>query len=334
MRLHSRIRVRSVGLVAADVERARVQERSVVRTWGQRGTFHLLATEDLPWLLPLFGPVFIAASRRRRAELGLDEDICARGIRIIRDALASQGPLTRAELVEHLAVHGLHIEGQARPHLLHRAALEGIICLGPDRGTEPTYVLLSDWVKLPQPEHPFSQDEVVAELAHRYLQAYGPATPEDMAAWSGLPMSWIRPAWQKITDQLMEVETDNRPAWLLKTCATWLDQPPAATPVVRLLPRYDTYLLGYQKRDLTVPPLYTRRINAGGGIVHPTLLVNGRVIGTWKSKPQKSRLDVTIEPFEQLAPDMLPALEAEISDLARFLGQEVALQIMQETGSF
>jgi hypothetical protein len=289
----------------------------------------LLATEDLPWLLPLFGPVFIAAGGRRRAELGLDEDICARGIRIIRAALASQGPLTRAELVEYLATHGLHIEGQARPYLLHRAALEGAICLGPDRDTEPTYVLLNDWVDQPQPERSFSQDEAVAELAHRYLQAYGPATPEDMAAWSGLPLNWIRLAWQEVTDQLMEVEIGNRLAWLLKTSATWLDQLPASAPVVRLLPRYDTYLLGYQKRDLLVPPLYARRINAGGGIVHPTLLVDGLVVGTWKSKQQKSRLDVTIEPFEQLVPEVLPALEAEISDLARFLGEEVTLHSME-----
>src|SRR2546421_5266800 len=106
------LRVRSAGLVAADVERARVQERTIIRTWGQRGTLHLLATEDLGWLLPLFGPVFIAGTRRRRAELGLDEETCARGIRIIRDALANQGPLTRAELVEQLAIHGIRIEGQ------------------------------------------------------------------------------------------------------------------------------------------------------------------------------------------------------------------------------
>src|ERR1700730_10782710 len=121
------IRVRSAGLVAADVERARVEERTVIRTWGPRGTLHLLATEDLGWLLPLLGPVFVAGDLRRRAELGLDEDTCARGMRIIRKVLAHQGPLTRAQLVEQLAVHGLHLEGQARPHLLSRAALEGII---------------------------------------------------------------------------------------------------------------------------------------------------------------------------------------------------------------
>jgi len=112
------IGVRSAGLVAADVERARVEERTITRTWGLRGTLHLLATEDLGWLIPLLGPVFIAGDRRRRAELGLNEDICTRAIRVIQDALANHGPLTRAEIVEQLALHGIHIEGQARPHLL------------------------------------------------------------------------------------------------------------------------------------------------------------------------------------------------------------------------
>src|SRR6266852_8470700 len=208
------LRVRSAGLIAADVERARVQERTIIRTWGQRGTLHLLATEDLGWLLPLFGPEFIAGSRRRRAELGLDEDTCTRGIRVIRDVLASHGPLTRAELVEQLAIHGIRIEGQARPHLLSRAALEGIICLGPDRGAEPTYVLLDDWIDRGHRGHALSQEAAHMELARRYLKAYGPATVEDQAAWSGMPISKIRAAWQHITDQLIEVEIADRPAWM------------------------------------------------------------------------------------------------------------------------
>jgi len=137
------VRVRSAELVVADVEQARVQDRTIIRTWGPRGTLHLLATDDIGWLLPLLGPVFVAGDRRRREELGLDEDVCARGIHIIRNVLANQGPLTRAELFEQLANQGIYLEGQARPHLLGRAALEGLICLGPDRGTDPTYVLLT-----------------------------------------------------------------------------------------------------------------------------------------------------------------------------------------------
>ena len=319
------VRVRSAGLVAADVEHARVQQRTIIRTWGPRGTLHLLATEDLGWLLPLLGPVFIAGDRQRRAELGLDEDTCARGIAIIRNVLATHGPLTRDELVEQLATHGLRLKGQARPHLLSRAALEGLICFGPDRGTEPTYVLLNDWVEL---EHALPQEAAQAERALRYLKAYGPATPEDLASWSGMPISKTRVAWQLIADQLFEVEIAGRPAWMLKTHAAWLDEPPAHAPVVRLLPSFDTYLLGYQKRDLVVPPQYTKRINAGGGMLHPTLLVDGRASGTWKSKRQKNHLDILVEPFNHFPPELHRGLEAEITDLSRFLDVKTTLHVI------
>lgn len=324
------LRVRSAGLTAADVEHARVQERSMIRTWGQRGTLHLLATEDVGWLLPLLGPVFIAASSRRRAELGLDEDICARGISILRDVLAKRGPMTRAEIVEQLAIHGVYIEGQARPHLLSRAALEGVICFGPDSGTEPTYVLLSDWVELGDA---LSQDAALAELALRYLNAYGPATLEDMATWSGMTISRIRAAWRDIADSLVEVEIDGSSAWMLKAHIGWLDElpappaQPATVPVVRLLPSFDIYLLGYQKRDLTVLQQYARHINAGGGILHPTLLVDGRAVGIWKSERKKDHLEVQVEPFERLAPRVYPGLEAEVADLARFLGMAAKVYV-------
>jgi Winged helix DNA-binding domain len=334
------IRVRSAGLLAADVEQARIQERSIVRTWGMRGTLHLLATEDLGWLLPLLGPVFIASDRRRCAELGLDEDTCARGMRILCVMLANHGQLTRAEIVEQLASHDIHLEGQARPHFLYRAALEGIICFGPNRGTEPTYVLLSDWFDQKEIGHPLAGDAAYIELTLRYLHAYGPATPEDQAAWSGMSLSKTRAAWQSIADELLEVNIagyylspGEGAAWILKTQSAWLDEPPPPAPVVRLLPRYDTCLLGYHNRDLAVPRQYAKHINAGGGIVHPAVLVDGQVVGTWKSQRQKNHLDVRIEPFDPLAPELQSGLEAEVADIGRFLGVQVSLQVMPPTNA-
>jgi hypothetical protein len=288
-----------------------------------------LATEDLAWLLPLLGPIFVAGDRRRRAELGLDEDTCVRGIHIIRDVLANQSALTRAELVEQLASHGMRLEGQARPHLLYRAALEGVICLGPDRGAEPTYVLLSDWVGQEHRGNSLSEAAAYAELTRRYLNAYGPATPEDQAAWSGMPMSKIRTAWQRIADQLIEVEAAGSPAWMLKTRAAWLDELPTHTPTVRLLPRFDIYLLGYHNRDLSVPPQYAKRINAGGGLLHPAVLVDGRAVGTWKSKREKGYLNISVEPFDPLTPEMIPGLEAEVADIARFLRVQARLHMIK-----
>ncbi len=315
------VRVRSTDIIAADVERARVQERSIIRTWGQRGTLHLLATEDVGWLLSLLGPVFIAGDRRRRTELGLDEETCMRGIAGLRDILADQGPLTRAELVEQLAARtGIRLEGQAAPHLLARAALEGVICLGPDRGTKQTYVLLADWIDLDSMTQSLSRDAACAELARRYLAAYGPAEPDDFASWSGLPMSDVRAGWKSIVHDLTDVEIAGRAAWMLKEHLVWLDEFPTQAPIVRLLPGFDTYLLGYRSRDMIVSAQYARRINAGGGMIAPTLVVDGRAAGTWKLKRLKNSLDVVLEPFEELASEIQPMLEAEVQDIGRFLG--------------
>lgn len=321
---------RCTGLVAADLERARIHDRSVVRTWAMRGTLHLVATEDLAWLLPLLGPIFIAASARRRAALGLDDDRCVKGIRAIRDILAAQGPLTRDELVERLTARGIQLVGQARPHLIRRAALEGVICFGSDRGAEPTYVLLDDWVDRGRA---VSRDAALAELARRYLAAYGPAAVEDLAAWSGVAMRDARRGWERIANELIAVATADNATWLLKEragalWAGWLDEPPPVRPpVVRLLPRYDTYLLGYRRRDAIVAPQFAKRINAGGGIVHPTLLVDGCVVGTWSGMRRRDCFDVVVKPFDNLAPAIQPEIAAEVADVGRFLGMSTTLQI-------
>jgi hypothetical protein len=115
----------------------------------------------------------------------------------------------------------------------------------------------------------------------------------------------------------------------LKSRAAWLDDELAIRPpIVRLLPRFDSYLLGYQKRDLTVAPQYARRINAGGGIIHPTVMVDGRLVGTWKSTRKSSHLDVMVQPFDQLAPQVFQGLETEITDLSRFLGMPTTLHVL------
>jgi hypothetical protein len=130
------IRVRSRGLSAGGVERARTQERSIVASWLMRGTLHLVAAEDHGWLVALVGPVFVAAGRRRLAQLGLDHDTTARAVRAIEDALAEHGPLARGPLADHLRAGGVPVEpgGQAVVHLIRRAALEGRVCLGPRGG--------------------------------------------------------------------------------------------------------------------------------------------------------------------------------------------------------
>jgi hypothetical protein len=236
------------------------------------------------------------------------------------------GVLERAaEIVEQLAARGIRLAGQARPHLLHLAALQGLICYGPDRGRDTTYVLAADWIK---PSRPLPAEMARAELARRYLAGYAPAAPQDFSAWSGLPLSDARAAWGPIASQLVEVETAGAPSWLLKTQARWRSQATARHPGVRLLPGYDPYLLGYRSRALMVAAPYAKRIYPGGGLLRPTLLVDGRAAGTWRLKRQAGRGEVRVEPFADLAAAVRRELEAEVQDLGHFLGLETRLCVV------
>ncbi len=312
------LRVRGRGLTAGEIERARAEERSIARTWCMRGTLHLLAGEDLAWLLPLLGPALIRKSRRRYAQLGLDEDKSNKALGAIRDLLASEGAMTRAELAGGLAGRGIAVEGQAVYHLIRRAGLAGFLCYGPDRQGEPTYVLLERLDG--QSDRP--EDEALAELARRYLAAYGPADPEDLASWSGLTISQARTAFKQVTAELVKVEIDGRAAWMPESRAAWLGELPDSTSWARLLPAYDTLLLGYDRRDWIVPGSYARRVHPGGGVIRPALLLDGKAGGIWRTKRRKRGVAITVELFETLPAGAVGAIEEEVEDIGRFLGVE------------
>jgi hypothetical protein len=238
------------------------------------------------------------------------------------------GPLSWDDLFRGLAAEGIKVDpsGQAPAHLVGYAALRGLVCRGPDLdGDQASYVLLEDWVG-PGREagHPLDPDDALAELARRYLAGHGPAGPEDLAAWSGLPAGRARRAFELVAGELREVEGDGRRLWAPAGAATPRSR--AGEPVVRLLGRFDDYLLGWRDRDLVLDPRFARQIQAGGGWIHPALVVDGRVAGTWRARQAGGRLDVTVAPFSGRLPrGTRPALEAEAADLGRFLGVETRL---------
>src|SRR5262249_51977083 len=144
---------------------------------------------DVRWLLELIRPGLVAANRTRRRELGLDDEDTARGVALLRRYLAD-APRTRAEISAHLAEHGVASEGQATIHVIWRAAVDGLVCYGPDPAGEATFVLLEDWVA------PASAPaELLGDLVRRYQAAYGPADVEDFMAWSGLGRRLVDRAW-------------------------------------------------------------------------------------------------------------------------------------------
>jgi hypothetical protein len=232
--------------------------------------------------------------------------------------------MTRAELAEQLASRGIPTEGQATYHLLRRAGLEAEICFGPEREGEPTYVLLDAWAPT---SGAMAGDAALAELARRYLQAFGPARPEDLAAWSGSTLGEARAGFEKVAAELLEVDLGGSPAWMPTSRAAWLDESQAEQVVVRLLPSYDPYLLGYRSRDLSVPERFAKHIHPGGGVLRPTLLVGGWAVGTWRLKRKRGGAEITVEPFEGLDEEVLSPLRDQVLSLGSFLQAPATLSV-------
>lgn len=299
---------RGMDLTTEDVRRAQAEDRTIVRTWLMRGTLHLVTAEDLAWMLPLFGPGFVRGNRKRRLDLGLDEATGERGVHLLRELLGKRSPLTKAEIVEALSAQGIPMEGQASIHLIGLAAAQGWVCYGPPRGKKDTFVLLEDWVGTSAGFGNPARADNIEKLAHRYLSAYAPATVEDFASWSGLSLRECRPAWEKLA--LVEVQTGDTKLHMLESQTAWLDPLQDHPPIVRLLPRYDTYLLGYADRSLIIDPAHVKRIYPGGGIIHPAVLVDGEVVGKWKTVRKQGKVEVEI--FGELSKGVREALESEI----------------------
>jgi hypothetical protein len=283
------------------VRDAREKDRSVVRTWAMRGTLHLVLREDIRWLTRILAPGQLTAARRRLAQLGVDEPDEA--IRHLGRVL-SDGPLTRGEAAERLRARRVQLDGQAAYHLVRFAALTGLVCFGPQRGGEDTFVLLDDWIPAAGDD---GRDET--ELARRYLLAHAPAGAEDFATWSGLGAGTARGAFQDLAPELT-----GGPGGTFRPRAR---RPARPADVVRLIPAFDPYLLGWRNRSFAVPARYTEEVNRGGGWVRGVALVDGRAAATWTIDRGGAGARVRLRPFGRL--QRSSALDTEIHDVERFL---------------
>jgi DNA glycosylase AlkZ-like len=306
------IRARSAGLRAADVDRALTADRSLLITWLNRGTLHLIRSEDY-WLLQQLTvrTQYLRACFRHAAAGGVSAQDAEKAVGVITDALASEGPLTRPQLGERIARAGIQATDMAPLHLIMLSCLRGLAVRGPVIGAQHAYVLVRDWVG---PRPALDHDKALAELARRYLAGHGPATDRDLAKWAGLPVGQARRGLSGIASQLRE-----RPDGL----AELADTPGAddvELPVPKLLGSYDPVLLGWESRAAILGPY--QQIVTVNGLFRPFALVGGRAAGMWSWTAGQ----VKLEAFGALAEETRAALAAEARDVQRFLGGEPDLQ--------
>ena len=298
------VRARTEGLSAADVERALSEDRALLVTWLNRGTLHLVRSEDYPWLHALTTPPLLTSANRRLSGEGVSPEDAERAVATIERALADEGPLTRVQLKERLDAADVWTDGQALIHLLFLVTLRGIAVRGPMVGKQHAYVLVRDWLGEPKA---VDRDTALAELARRYLVGHAPADDRDLARWAGLPLRDARAGLRAIGSELEEGE-DGLVRLVKRPSAVADGMPPP-----RLLGAFDPVLLGWVSREEVIgrhTSLVTRN-----GMFHPFVLVDGRAIGRWRFVKGK----VSLEPFEPVPATAVAALEAEAADVERFL---------------
>ncbi|MDX6601992.1 MAG: hypothetical protein QOF13_1194 [Solirubrobacterales bacterium] len=296
------MRARSEGLTVADVDRALSEERSLLITWLNRGTLHLVRSEDYPWLHALTTPPLFTSATRRLAQEGVSPGAAERGVATIERALADEGPLTRLQLRERLDAAGVTTEGQALIHLLFLTTLRGIAVRGPMAGSHHAYVLVDDWLGASEP---VDRGTALAELARRYLVGHAPADDRDLARWAGLPLRDARAGLTAISSELVE-----RDDGLVHLAA----RPPVAEiPRPRLLGAFDPLLLGWTSRKVVLGP-HTQLVTING-IFKPFAMVKGQAVATWRLNHGK----VTIEPLGRITKQANAALAADAADVERFM---------------
>jgi hypothetical protein len=312
-------RSRSRRLTAADITRARIEDRSLLRTWVMRTTVHLIPTDDAGWWLPLFEPGIERWSRRRLEQLGMPPGQEKKALRVIAKALESEGPLTRPEAAERVMEAGVKLNQHTRLHVIGLAVTSGVAYLGPDRGKTTCLVRREDWLGKPPP---FDRDRALAELSRRYLAAFGPATDRDFAYWSGLPLRDVRAGLESISTEIEEVRVGGETMLVMRGGLPRL--PP--TGQVRMLGNFDTYLLGWKDRAFSVTGEHAVHVKeGGGGWIRPVILEDGVVIGGWRSSRKGGRLEITLNLPEGERQRLAAKIDAEVEDIARFEGMDASV---------
>jgi hypothetical protein len=322
----------SVGLRVAGVTRSAVRQalwsdRTLVKTYGPRGTVHLLPAEGYgSWMAALSAvPPAPRPAAMSMTDSQTDEVVAAIGTALtdaeltvdeLSDAVVSLTGPWAGDLVMP-AFQGMWPRWR---QAVATAAHRGTLCFGPNRGRKVTYTNPSTWIpgsdlRTGEP----AGGSPLGALACRYLHAYGPATPPQFAQWLSAPRPWAANLFEELATAgtIERVTVDGEPAWVAAGDTTLPDEPARG---IHLLPYFDAYAVGSHPRPDVFPGRAAERALTGGqaGTV-PVLLVDGIVGGVWHQRRSGRKLAVTVEPFRKLTAGRRHQLDDQVTRVGEIL---------------
>lgn len=300
----------------------------LIRTWPMRGTVHAMAAADGRWLLDLCGPIALRGVNRRWEYLEIDEAFLETVRTVVNAELAGGRTASRNELVAALTTAGLDFsEGQRRYHSIWWSCQIGLTVLGPTRDGDNLLVLTDE--HLPDAAR-WEGPAGLPELARRYLRARGPARIEDLQHWTKLTKTQCRAAFAGLGEELVEVSVPGQEPGLRLLAEQIPDLPDLLdqVPPVLALAGFDEHLLGYRDRSLVLDPDKATCVDPGrNGVFRHTIVLDGRVVGTWGRRLLKKSAQVSVSLFEPTTASQRKAISASLEPWGRFVGLEPVVTI-------
>ncbi len=316
--------LRLQGTTDDDIEQA-FASGAILRTHLMRPTWHFVSPADIRWILTLTAPRVNAVNTSWYRKLELDDATSRCSNTVLANALQGGKQLTRPELASVLKLAGIATDDLQRfTYIMMRAELDGIVCSGARRGKQFTYALLDE--RVPQ-ARTLDRDEALAQFARRYFMSHGPATLQDFVWWSGLTVADARAGLEMVTSQLMHEVVDDQTYWFSTST------PPAKDlfQTAYLLPNFDEYIVGYTDRSAVFDASHTNKLDPRGNVLfNHTIVMDGRVVGTWKRTIKKDAVIITPSLFTPLNEAETRAFAASANRYGAFLDRSVNVTLQVE----
>ncbi|KFF07531.1 winged helix DNA-binding domain-containing protein [Flavobacterium reichenbachii] len=303
-----------------EIEEA-VNSGKIIRTHILRPTWHLVAAEDIYWMLDLSGPQVKRIILSDTKKHGYDEKEFGKINSNIEKILAGNNHLTRDEIIQELNIKQVSGEYHLSPVLIMMyAELEGLICSGKMKGKKNTYALLEERVKKPQTK--LTKEESLAKLALRYFESHGPATLLDFSWWSGFSPTICKQAVNAIKLQLNSIEIEGQFYWFGTDFSVGKD----FRESVHFLSAFDEILISYKTREASILPQHQSLAFTSNGIFKPIILENSKVIGIWKKIVKKDYVKIETQFFNETENHKKEVLFEGIKSFEKYLETKIVIE--------
>ena len=305
--------IRIPGCTEQDVVNA-ISKGEIIRTHVLRPTWHLVAPEDLRWMLAITAPRIISNMKARLKELELTEAIFRKSNKLLEKELGKGASLSRDELQPFFERAKIPTDLNRLSHLLFRAELEGLICSGETPKGRHTYSLFDN--RIPATKA-IDKEEAYARLAERYFISHGPATLVDFTWWSGLSAGEAKKGLEAVRKDFSSYTVKDQTYWFRETKAVNKEN-----EGVFLLPAYDEFIISYKDRSAVLDKEHMSRSISMNGIFKPVVVVKGRVAGLWKRSIVKDTVKIEIELFSKTSDQLKKRLQKSADEYGAFLGKK------------